>query len=433
MHATHSTLAGNAPAQPTGPTGRDRPVGRRRFRHAASLAAIVFAFAAILGLASTGCDPDRSVAASDRGSNKGNVSGIAALTVDDLPATLNLSAEQRTGLTAALIELRQNRGVIGHRFGAGGRGHDGAGPRGQGKRASGARMHRGDGPGCGTGPGRGNGSGGGDSPEENFGTSFERPMISFLEKASSILSGDQFVILAQFLAGRRAEMRPGSADPPAAFDGPFGHFAARRLGLTEAQQDQLQPIFTAFGEGMRQVRDGLEARAITPEQARDRAKELRLALEQGAQRVFTREQWQQVQTFRAERRDRQSDRRADAQPQQVDRITGMYVRVLGLKDAQASQVRQIMEATIPARRALADRRAQGTLEPEDFAYEVMTIEKNAAGQVRGVLTSDQAVRFDALLDLLPRGLHMGRPMGGPMGEPMGGSRGRPMGHHRGRR
>jgi hypothetical protein len=426
MHATHSIRAGGGPAQPTGqsiPAGPDWLRSHCRFRRAASLTAIILTLAAILGLASAGCDPDRSVAASDRSSNKGDVSGIAALTIDDLPATLNLSAEQHTRLTAALAELRQDRDGIGHRFGAGGRGRgqDGTGPRGQGKRGPGARMHRGNGPGCGNGV------------EEGLGAGFEPPMIRFIEKASSILRGDQFVILAQFLAGRRAEMRPGPDCVPTPFHGPLGRFAARRLGLTDAQQEQLKPLCTAFGEGIRSVRDGLEAGTLPPEQARDRAKELRLALEQGAQGVLTPEQWKQVQTFREECRDRQSDRRVDAQPRQVDRITGMYVRVLGLEDAQASQVRQIMVATIPARRAVAERRAQGTIEPEDFAYQMMSIEKDAAEQVRGVLTPDQAVRFNALLDLLPRGLHTGGPMGGPLGEPMGGPRGGPMGHHRGRR
>lgn len=434
MHTTHSALARNAPAQPAGsisPAAFARPGSRCRFRHAASLAAIVFAFAALFALASTGCDPDRSMAASDRESGKDNASGIATLTIDDLPATLNLSAEQRTRLTAALAELRQDRSFIGPRFGAGarGRGQDGPGHRGQERRRPRARAHRGDGVARGYGPGGGPKAG------------FEPPMIRFLEETSSILSGDQFVTLAQFLAGRRAEMRPGSGGPRAAFDGTFGHLAARRLGLTNDQRDQLKPYFTAFGEGMRSVREDIEAGTLSPEQARDRAKGLRLALEQGVKGALTPEQWRQVQAFREARRDRQSDRRADAQPQHVDRITGMYVRVLGLEDAQASRVRQVMGATIPARQAVAERRAQGTIEPEDFAYEMMTIERGAADQVRGLLTPDQAKRFDALLDLLPRGFQMGGPMGGAMdgpmsrpgGEPMGGPRGGPRGHHRGRR
>jgi hypothetical protein len=440
MHAIQSTLAGNAlahPAGPTGPTGPTRRVSRHRFRHAVSLAAIVFALATILGLASTGCDADRSVAASNRGSNGGNVSAVAAFSIDDLPATVNLSAQQRTQLMAAIAELHKDRQAAGHRFGARGRGrdHDGAEPREQGRRCPGARSHRSGGPGCGPGrdPGRDFGLGSDRGPEERPAAGLEPPLIGFLEKASSILNSDQFVILARFLAGRRAEMRPGGAGPPAPFEGLFGRFAARRLDLTDAQQDRLKPLLTAFGEGMLQVRDGLEAGTLAPEQARDHAKELRLALEQGAQGILTNEQWQQVRTFREARRDRRPDRRTDALPQHVDRITGMYLRVLGLEDAQAAQVRQIMGATIPARRAIAERRARENLEPEDFAYEMMTIEKNAAEQVRGVLTPDQAVRFDALLDLLPRGLHMGGPMGEPRGGSMGGPRGWSVGHHRGRR
>jgi hypothetical protein len=434
MHATHSALARNAPAQPAGsigPTASTRPGNRYRFRHAASLAATVFALSALFALASTGCGPDRSMAASDRENSKGNASGIAALSIDDLPATLNLSAGQRTRLTAALTELRQDRNFIGPRFGAGarGRGQDGPGHRGQDRRWPRARVHRGEGLARDYRPGGG--------PKEGF----EPPMIRFLERTSSILSGDQFVTLAQFLAGRRAEMRPGSGGPHPAFDGTFGRLAARRLGLTDNQRDQLKPFLNAFGDGMRSVRDGLEAGTLSPEQARDRAKELRLTLEQGVQGALTPQQWRQVQTFREERRDRQSGRRADAQPQHVDRITGMYVRILGLEDTQASRVRQVMEATIPARQALAERRAQGTIEPEDFAYEMMTIERGAAEQVRGLLTPDQAKRFDALLDLLPRGLQMSGPMGGamdgpmsrPRGELMGGPRGGPRGHHRGRR
>lgn len=262
-------------------------------------------------------------------------------------------------------------------------------------------------------------------------------MVRFIEKASSTLSGDQFVVLAQFLAGRRAEMRPGPDGPPPAFEGPFGGLAARRLDLSDRQQEQLKPIFTTFGEGMRSVRNGIEAGTMKPEQARDRTKELRLALEQSAQGVLNPEQWKQVQTFREERRDRQSDRRVDVLPQRVDRFTGMCVRVLGLDDAQASQVRRIMEATIPARSAVAERSAQGAIEPEDFAFEMMTIEKDAATRVRAVLTPDQAKRFDALLVLLPPGLRVGGPMGGRRGDAVGGSMGRqvggPMGHHRGPR
>ena len=58
----------------------------------------------------------------------------------------------------------------------------------------------------------------------------------------------------------------------------------------------------------------------------------------------------------------------------------------------------------------------------------------SADQVRAVLTPDQAARFDALRDLLPRGIHMGGPLGGPGDGPGGGGRmGRSMGPHRGRR
>jgi Spy/CpxP family protein refolding chaperone len=411
MHAMQPTITGSAPA----------PVARhRRPRRAATLAALLFAVVAILGLASTSCDADRSVAAPGRGGDKEGVPEIAVFTLDDLPATLNLSADQRTRLSAAISDLQRDRQAVRHHFGAGGRGRgrDGAGPRGEGwrgrgKRGSGARMHR------------GRTAGSGESPMAGV----EPPMIGFLEKASSILDGNQFVILAKFLAGRRAEMRPGAGEAPPAFEGRFGRLAARRLGLTEAQQAQLKPLVATFAEGMRQVRDGIEAGTLTPEQARDRSKELRLALESGAQGILTPDQWKQVQAFREGHRERASERAEEAQPPRIDRITGMYVRILGLDEAQGSRVRQIMEATVPARRALAQRRAQGTIEPEDFVYEMMTIEKNAADQVRGVLTPDQAARFDALRDLLPRGLPRFGPMGGPMGGPMRG----PGGPHRGHR
>jgi hypothetical protein len=413
MLAIHSTITGSVPARLASRTRS----ARCRARRAVSSAAFVLTVAVLLGLASTGCDSDRAVAGPGSENNKDNVPGITAFSIDDLPASLNLSADQRTRLAAAIAEFRQDRQAVGRQFGAGGRGQgpDAAGPRCHGKHDPGARMHRGRRPGRGQGSGGGNGSG----PAAGF----EPPMIRFVEKSSRILNGDQFVILAQFLAGRRAELRPDPGDRPANFDGPLGHLAARRLGLSDAQQDQLQPLLTTFGEGMRQVRDGMDAGTMTPEQARDRAKELRLALEQGAKGVLTPEQWTQVQNFRQDRRERRSERRDDAQPQRIDRMTGMYIRILGLDDTQASKVRQIMEATVPARRALAERRAQGTIEPEDFAYEMMTIEKNAADQVRGVLTPDQAARFDALRSLLPRGGHLGGPMGGPGGGPMGGPMG----------
>jgi hypothetical protein len=360
MHSTHSPITGDVPARPACPvrlvcsTRPSRPTrsAHRRFRPTPSLAALFLAIVAILGLVSLGCDPDRAVAGPDRAGDKDHASGIAAITIDDLPATLNLSADQRTRLAAAIAGLRQERPVAGHRFSAGGRGrgHDGAGPRDPEKRGPGARMHRGVGPGSGAGPCRGNGLGNGSGPGNGDGPAagFEPPVIRFVEKASSILNGDQFVILAHFLTERRAELRPDSGNRPVDFDGPLGRFAARRLGLTEAEQDQLRPLFTAFGDGMRQVRDGVAAGTLTPEQARDRCKELRLTLAQSAQGILTPEQWKQVQTFREEQRGRRSERREDAQPKRVDHVTGRYVRILGLDDAQASKVRQIMAATIPA-------------------------------------------------------------------------------------
>ena len=331
MHVVQPTFTGKTPGPPTKPTGPARPAGSRRFRFAASLAAIAFALTVVLGLGSAGCDPDRAVAASDRLGSKDDTAAFAAITVDELPASLNLSAEQRTQLAAALAELRQERAALGHRFGMGGRGrgHDGDRPRGHGRRDASACMHRGDRPDCGFGP-----PGGGGRAEDSA-AGFEPPMIGFLEKASAILSSDQFVTLAQFLAGRRLEMRPGRGGPNGPrvpFDGPFGRLAAERLGLTEAQQDQLQAVFTTHGDGMRQIRDGLDAGTMTPEQARDRAKELRLAAERSAQQILTADQWKQVQTFREARQDRRSDRRAGDQPQRVDRTTGMYIRVLGLDD-----------------------------------------------------------------------------------------------------
>lgn len=445
MHAFQPITTGNAPAQPTVPVDphqKGRLCRGRRLRRAVSSASIIFACAAALGLASTASFAGRDRAPWNQGDHQRGIPGAAAITINDLPASLNLSAEQRTQLQAAMAEIHRERSILRHRwFGAGDRGsrHDGAGPRWRGGPGLFARRHYGDRPGFGFQPGRGYGSRRGFGPPHGHrpdgrpGVAFEPPMIQLLERSSSILNGDQFVILAQFLADRRAEMRPGPGEAPALLDGPFGRLAARRLGLTDEQKSQLKPLFATFGEGMRPIRDGLDAGTMTPEQARDRAKELRLALEKGAQGVLSPDQWKKVQKFREKRRERQFSARIHAQPQRVDRMTGAYVRILGLDGAQASQVRQIMEATIPARRAAAEQATKGAMAPEDFAYEMMTIGKNAAGQVRATLNPDQAKRFDALAKLFPRGLEMGGPIGPGMGRPMEGPGGEREGGWRGGR
>ncbi len=424
MNTHHPPIVGDNPA-PRGRAGlsiRPHPIHR-----AASTAAIFLALAAVFILSATTGHAGRYRTAGQTAAHRNPPPGRAALTVDDLPATLDLSSEQRQELAAALTELQRDRNNPGQRLAIRSRGRDRTDDRAvwRERRGARARLHADDRAGWEGRPGPGDRRRCPDRPRRDLrpraagpGAGFAPPMIGFLEKASPILSADQFVTLVDFLADRRTEMRPGAEALPAPLEGPFGLWAARRLELTESQQEQLKPLLATFGEGMRRIRADSEAGTATPEQARDRAKDLRRSLEQGAQRILTPEQWREVKEFRETSRDRASTRRLDGQARHVDHITGIYLRVLGLDETKATRVREIMAATIPERRVVAERQVQGILEPEDFAYELQAIEKNAARQVREVLTPDQAKRLDALIALLPHGPYAGGPGGGPMGGPM---------------
>ena len=243
---------------------------------------------------------------------------IRGLTMDDLPADLNLSAAQREQMENVLDDLRKDRRAFARphrdrlekrRSGPDGwagrrecRIGDRDGRRGfwrhpsPGSQGSECRRGRPDrmGPRGTAAPGRGSGR-----PDD-----FVPPMSRFLDSASEILDANQFAALARHLDARRDEQRDG-------------------------------------------------------------------------------------------RRDLRQARRAEV-GHRLDRQTGTIIRILNLDDQQADAVRKVYEASVAKRQAVWDQVAAGSLPHEAALSSIREIDAADAEQIRGSLTEDQRIRFDAI-------------------------------------
>lgn len=358
---------------------------------------------ALLGWSGAGCDNetsavapgDEAVSGSDQGVGSG-LGSLPSLTLGDLPDELNLTAEQADKMKTALARLESERKTRHEAMQAerprGKRGDRRGGPGREGSRRGG--------------PGAFGPAGPGDR---------ERPMITFLEDASKALSTDQFVVLAGFLAERRAQMQPRTEAMVNGMLDRIPRQAARFLDLTDEQQESLRSALIQHGEEMRSVWASLEAGTTSAEQARDQAKAIRVAMKSEVQSILTEDQWARIENFRKDRRAEHIDNRIERLEDNLERRAESTSRILGLTSEQEDSVEQILAATLPARQTVMERVKAGTIEPEDAAFDVYQIEKNAAGQIRALLTPEQARRFDAMAKLLPRGRGPGPGMGLGMG------------------
>jgi hypothetical protein len=324
-----------------------------------------------LSLAVSGCD--REGARSDRGGllapdAQGAALEVPSFTLADLPHELNLTPDQRARMGAALRTLGDER---------------------QGRLQAWRTRRHGQG-----------GEGDQASPLPETG---EPPIIGFLQSASQILTPDQFVIFARFLADRRDAMRLQDGGHRGAFADGFLAGAARRLGLSRAQQKQLRSAAVEHFQKERALWAAWDQGSIEVDAARQQADSLAAAFRTDVQGILTPDQWTKVQDFRQAGLQRRLDQRLAHLGQNLDQQTAFLQRVLVLSADQTTQVQQILSTSVGPRRELLTRVRDGSVPPEEMAIDLKQIEKDTTAQIRALLTPEQIQRFDVLVRLLPPG------------------------------
>ncbi len=301
-------------------------------------------------------------------------SGPASLSLSDLPAEMELTTDQQSRLGAALDDLSRARAEMWQE----------------------RREHRQRG-------GKHRGAPGNRRPFEDK----EPPLVTFLEKSADILNPQQFALLAGAMAERRVQLREWSEpmlEP--LMDLRMGR-AAKHLGLEKAQREELRDALRGTGESIRATLGALEDGSISREAARDAVKQQREAVRAQAQQILSAEQFEKAEEFRRERVTQSVERRIEHLDDRLERRADHLSKVLALDDAGGAQVAQILQSSAPMRADLLRSLQDGARAPEDVAYEVTQLEARLADQIRAGLTPEQATRFDAVLELIPRGAGLG--------------------------
>ena len=279
---------------------------------------------AIGGLLCGGCDDERAFADTLAPRVDDRAAGASALVddlqLDDLPGSLNLTAEQQEKMRSALAGLRsarQERREERREFRDGerrGRGRDGLKgrdrwdgrpDRNDGERRRGGRASRGlEGPGPGAaGP---------------------RPLMEFLERSSDILDTRQFTTLAGFLVERREAQIDQLRENRPARAGEFKipRRVARHMDLTDDEQERLGELYAAQARQGTEIWRALESGGITPDEALRRVREARTEFEAQARGILGQERWEKAQALQ----ERQRVARRDRAPERMDRLASQAER-----------------------------------------------------------------------------------------------------------
>jgi Spy/CpxP family protein refolding chaperone len=266
-----------------------------------------------------------------------------------------------------------------------------------------------------------------------------RPAQTFLVACADFLDADQMVSLIAYLGDlrevHRNEMQAqrqefmGQRGEGNGFgrggkrhgdgDGPRGPFAD--LDLTDEQQAQLD----ALREEMRQAMQALRqenAGGPPNEATRQQMRTLHEQMREKMESILTAEQLAELEAARDARHEERSaqmqERFAARQQEHLEFLTG----ILGLTDAQQSQIESIMDNIHTQMQALHELMREEDADRDALREQAQDLRDSATSSILAVLDADQAKIFEALKDLMP-----GR--GGPgSGGPGFGNRGNRFGH-----
>ena len=105
---------------------------------------------------------------------------------------------------------------------------------------------------------------------------------------------------------------------------------------------------------------------------------------------------------RRERMEEMVEWRLENMKDHLERRAAFLERVLGLDGAQAAEVRGLVLGTMDERAKILGDLREGDAEPRDVAEKLAKTEKRTADKIEDLLNSDQRERWDALRDLMPR-------------------------------
>lgn len=265
----------------------------------------------------------------------------------------------------------------------------------------------------GGGPGRHGGMQGGPQMGQPQG---EPPMLAFLAEASDILTQGQFVGLAELIKeqrdawqaereaagfgggrggpgfGRGGEGRGGGfgghqGDRPGMGQGP-GQAFFEELDLTDAQRERIEAIHETTREQMQALREQVKSGDLTREQARDQREEIRDEARAQVEAILTAEQLEQLETLRRERQSERVDQQIERLGQNLDRRIDFMETVLDLTPSQVSQVEQILDDSVEARREILEQVKAGSLERDEARDQMKEIMDGVADSIEALLTPE---------------------------------------------
>jgi Spy/CpxP family protein refolding chaperone len=177
-------------------------------------------------------------------------------------------------------------------------------------------------------------------------------------------------------------------------DGGFEHMA-RQLNLTDQQKTQIQGFTQA---GRQQAQSIQQDTSLTPEQKRDKFRQLRAATRQQVLSVLTPEQQEQMKQLRSQYAGMGRGRGPLAQ--------------LNLTDDQRAKIQPILQSSRQQAQAV---RNDSTLTPEQKKAKMRDIRQDAMTQMNSLLTPEQQQQWQQMRQHRGPGVQHGPPPAPPSG------------------
>lgn len=167
--------------------------------------------------------------------------------------------------------------------------------------------------------------------------------------------------------------------------GGFGQRMAQELGLTEAQKSQIQSYLQDARSQLQVLRDT----ALTQEQRRAQARQIRETAQAKVRAVLTPDQQAKADQLRQQAQQRMEARREEM----TGRMLGRLTTELGLSDSQNATIKSYLDQQKAQAGVIRDNSA---LNREQKQQQLQALRQQTQSSIRGVLTTDQQAKADQL-------------------------------------
>jgi Spy/CpxP family protein refolding chaperone len=237
----------------------------------------------------------------------------------------------------------------------------------------------------------------------------EPPLHGLLEESARILTPDQFAELVGVLNEHRQSHRESQRGMGHEFGGRFGRglisLLMEEFDLTEEQQAQIQEAFETQREAMQALHSQHSQDGGDREATRRALRELHGDLMNQLSEILGPEDFSRFKELtNAHRKQRREGHGADrdlGHQRHIEFLSG----VLSLSESQRSQLEALMSALQQRRQSLHDPHGDDWVPDEDALSEMSRIRQETEMAIRGLLSADQVILFDALQTLHSRGGH----------------------------